>query len=105
MDITASDTHLLEILVEFLCHSFGKGCDQYAFIQFCTSADFFKKVIHLILGRADFYRRIEQTCRSNYLLNHKSFRLLEFIIGRCGADEDFLSGNLLKFLKLERSVI
>ena len=73
MDVAASDSHLFEILIEFLCHTFGQCGYKNSFVKLRSFSDLLEQVIHLILGRTDFNRRIQKTGRSNDLFHHKTF--------------------------------
>ena len=105
MNITAAHTDLLEILVQFLCHTLGQSSHEHPLIQFRPLTDLFQKIVDLIFSRAHLDRRIKQSCRPYDLLYHKTFRLLQFVICRCSTDKHLLTCNSLELIKLQRSVI
>ena len=105
MDITATDSHLGEIFLEFFSHPLGESRHKHTLVELFPLADFFKKVIDLILCRAHFDRRIKEAGRTDNLLYHKSFRLFKFIIGWSRADKDLLCRYSLELLELQRPVV
>ncbi len=72
MDVAHTDVDLVQIVGQFLGHSLGQGRDENPLIFLCPLAYLLNKVIHLILGRSDFNRRIQQTGRPHNLLYHKA---------------------------------
>ena len=74
MDIAAADSTFSEKVVQFLRHALGQGRDQDPFIYFGAFPDFLQKVVHLVMGRTDLDRRVQQSCRPHNLLDYKSFR-------------------------------
>ena len=100
MDITATHSHLGEIFLQFLSHALGKRSDQDPFIQFFPLAYLFQKIIHLILNRAHFNRRIQKTGRTHYLLYYKAFRLFKLIISRGCTHEHRLIYLLYLYCKI-----
>ena len=103
--VTAANSHIGEILLQFLGHSLGECCHQHPLVRLCPHPDFFQQVIHLILGRPDLNGRVKQPRRTHNLLYHKPFRLLKFIVRRSSAHIDRLSAQRLELVKLKRPVV
>ena len=72
MDVTASDSHSGEILLQFFGHPLGQCGDEYSFVDFRSFADLLQKVIHLIFGRTYLDRRVKKTGRAYDLFHYKS---------------------------------
>ena len=105
VDIAASHSHICEISLQFLGHTFGERGHEDSFVQLCTFAYLLQEVVHLIFRRAHLDRWIKKSCRTHHLLHNETFRLLELIICRCCADEHSLTYDLLEFLELQRPVV
>ena len=67
--------------------------------------DLIHQVIHLILGRPYFYLRIQQSCRTNQLVDHNTFASLQLILVRRGRHIDRLTCLLFELIELQRPVI
>ena len=99
MDVTAADAVFGEVTVQFLGHPFGEGGHKDALVPFGPYADLFHEVVHLVLGGTDFYRRVQEAGGTHYLLHHKAFALLKFVIGGSGANVYRLAGYGLEFVE------
>ena len=105
MDVVTTHIVTKQEVGQFFGHSLGQSSDQHAFFHFDALLDFFHQVINLIQTRADLYNRIEQTRRSDYLIDYNAFALHQLVLGRSGTDINHLLGQFLKLLKLQRTVI
>ena len=105
MDVAAADSHLCEVLLQLFSHSFGEGGDKHSFVSLLPYTDLFQKVVYLIFHRSYLYRRVKEAGRADNLFHHQSFRSVQFVFCRGGADEDFLSGDCLELLEFQRSVV
>ena len=105
MDIPASDSHLREIFLQLFSHPLGKGRDKHPFIKFRPLADLLQQVVHLVLYRTHLDRRIQESCRTYYLLDNETFGLFKFIFCRGRTDEHLLTCDFLEFVELQRAVV
>ena len=94
-----------QVLVQLLRHAFGQGGDKDAFVAVDACLDVIHQVIHLVLRRADFYLRVEQSCGTDELVDDDTLRAVEFVLVRRGGDVDGLSGLRLELVELERAVV
>ena len=102
--ISHTNAHALQIGGQILRHTLGQRCDQHALLPLNPLVDLADQVVNLPLNRAHKYLRIDQTGRTNDLLDDLR-RAAGFKFRRCGADVDCLMNALLKFLKIQRAVV
>ena len=88
MDIGGLDAVSPQVLVQFLRHPFGQGGHEHSFVAMDACPDLVHQVVHLVLRRTHFDLRIQQSCRSDQLVYHDTFRAVQFILVRRGGDED-----------------
>ena len=105
MDVAAAHTHPCEIFLQLFRHPFCESRHKYSLVLFGPDTDFLQQVIHLILCRPHFYRRVKETGRPDHLLYDKPFGLLELVVPRSGADIYFLTCDGFEFIKFERPVV
>ena len=67
--------------------------------------DFVDEVVDLVQAGAHLDNRVKQTRWTNHLFHIHAFALLQFKVGRCGADVDGLSGEGFKLIKLQGAVV
>ena len=94
-----------KVFAEFLCHTFGKGGHKDSFTTMTTRQDLIHQVVDLVLAFADFNLRIQQSCRTDHLLNDHTFCLCQFEIGRGGTDVDYLINLFLELFKSQGTVV
>ena len=89
MKVTHTDTYILHIFCQVFCHSFGQGRDQdlVALVHFFVY--FADQIVDLSFDRADFYLRIEKSCRTDDLFCTEKF-VLCLILSRCCRDKQDL---------------
>ena len=63
------------------------------------------QVVHLVFCRSHFYLRIQQSRRTNQLVNYDTFTPLQLILVRRSRHINRLTCFLLEFLELQRPVI
>ena len=105
MDISAADSNVGEVPLEFLCHSFGEGGHQYSLVHFLPLSDLFKQVVDLVLCRSYLYRRVEKSGRTYDLFHYESLRFLQLIIRWSCADIHSLTGDAFELVELQWPVV
>ena len=99
MHIGGADVQPLEVVTQFLGHSFCQCSHQCTLAALYPQLDFLNEVIDLSLRGTYDDLRVQETCRADKLLGDDALALLELIIGRCGAHIDGLVSQCLKFLE------
>ena len=105
MDVPDPNTDPVEIVCQLLGHPLGEGCDKDPLVILRPLADLFHQVVHLVFRRSNLNRRIQKPGRTYNLLYHKTFRAIQLIIGRSGADIYLLPGDLVELVELQRAVV
>ncbi len=105
MNVSNLYSDLRQIVCQVLCHTLGECGDEYAFLcgRACTNLG--NQVVNLVLDCPDFHFGIDKSGGPDDLFNHHAFRLLKFIVSRCGADINNLLHHLFPFIKCQRTVI
>src|SRR5690606_2129180 len=86
-------------------HSFGQRRDEHPLIAFYPFIDFVKKVVDLVLARADIDLRIEKSRRPDQLFHNDTFRLAQFILTGGSAHINGLTDQRFEFVERQWSVI
>ena len=94
-----------QVFAHLLCHSLGQGGHQYTFLSVDARLYFIHKVVYLVLRGSYLYFRVQQSCRTNQLFHHDTFRLLQFEVGRSGRYVYHLMRHLLELLKAQGPVV
>ena len=105
MDIGSLYIVVQQKLCQLLCHTFGKGGDEYTFIPVGSGQNLIEQIIYLVFAWADFNLRIEQSRRADQLFYYHTFRFSQLIVGWGGTHVDGLMNHTVKFLEGERTVV
>ena len=105
MDVAHAHADAAQVLVQLLGHALGERRDERALVGLGALADLLHQVVHLVLGGPDLDGRVQQAGRPDHLLHHQAFGLLQFVVGRRGADVDLLARQGLEFLELQGAVV
>ena len=98
------NAHVFKIAGQILCHLFGQGGHQHPLSLFGAGIDFRKQVVDLSIHRAHVDLRVDQTGRSDDLLDDAGALFLFKGAGRC-TDKDDLIEFPVKFIEGQRAVI
>ena len=105
MHVSHTNTDGLQVFREILRHPLGQRRDQHTLTTTLTLSNLRQQVIDLTLHRSDRDPRINQSGRSNDLLDHDTTGLLELPVARSRRREDRLRHNALPLFKLQRPVV
>ena len=105
MDVPHPHSDLVQVVGQFLRHAFGKCRHKDFFVDFRPLPYLLDKVVYLVLGRTYLYRRVEKAGRPHQLLDDKTLRPLELVVGRSGADVHFLGGDCIELVERQRPVV
>ena len=83
----------------------GEGGDEHALVLLRPLADLLHQVVHLVLGGPDLDGRVQQAGGPDDLLDHEAFGLLQLVVGGRGAHVYGLTGDGLKLVEGERTVV
>ncbi len=93
MDICRLYLQLLQIVVQLLGHTFGKGGYQHALPFLAPKLYLLKQMVNLMLRRLHLDYRVEQAGGAYNLFNHDPFAFFKLVIGRCGTYINHLLGK------------
>ena len=99
VDVVASYVVPCQVLGQLFRHPLGKRGDQYPFILLHAHLNLLHQVVYLVEAGTHIDGRVKQAGGANQLIHHDPFRLLQFVVGRCGADEDDLRCQLFELLE------
>ena len=105
MDIITTDAHTCHISRQLFSHPLRQCCYQNSFIHSRPLGDLFHQIIYLIQGRPHFDNRIQQSCRTNYLIDNDTFTLFQFIVSRSRTHINRTRCQGFKLIKRQRTVI
>ena len=93
------------MLRQLLRQPFRQGGDEHPLTPLNAGIDLIDEVIDLVLGRANLYPRVEESCRADQLLDDDAVALLQLIVARRGGDVDHVALHLLKLVEAERAIV
>ena len=105
MDIITTDTHTCHISRQLFSHPLRQSRYQNPFIHSRPLGNLFHQIIYLIQGRAHFNNRIQQSSRTNYLIDNDTFTLFQFIVSRSRTHINRTRRQGFKLIKRQRTVI
>ena len=93
-----------EIIGQILRHLLGERGNEHTFTLRCAGVDFSNEIVDLAINRTDNDLRIEQTGRTDDLLDHLT-GARQLILGRrCGNVHDLVQ-TVVELFKIERTVV
>ena len=105
MEISYLDVHAFEIVGQTFGHLLGKRGYEYSLAFSCSLLDFSYEMVYLAVGRMNFDRRIQEPCRSYYLLGVYAAGLFPLVWCRRGADKHYLIDKAVEFIEFQRPVV
>ena len=105
MEPRTADPFFNQIGRQIFRQAFCQRRDQRPFALRRPQFDLFHQVLHLATGRMNRDRRIDESRRTNQLLDNLAARLFDFPIGGRGRDEHRLFSASVPFFEFEWPVV
>ena len=105
VQVAHAHAEVVIVVGQILGHLLGQAGDQHARARLDPLANFVEQVVDLGAGLAHLDFGIDETGRTNKLLDHQAGRVLELVVARRGRDVNHLARDPLPFLEIERAIV